>query len=86
MSAWDLERMSAREHECFEAMMDAAFGEDEPDTETVDYWRDEGLKAKTERLFAEPVVIEPPRRRRRRKVETARAVDYVLSPEDEALL
>jgi hypothetical protein len=77
---WDQEAESPRERECFDLMMDAAFGDDEPDTETVDYWRDEGLKARQARLFAEPVVIPPPPRRRR-KVRTVR-----LSPEDEALL
>ena len=46
--------MSAREIECAEEWLAAAL-DDEPDQETVEYWRDEGLKAKTIRLFAEPV-------------------------------
>jgi len=56
--------MSAREIECAEEWLAAAL-DDEPDQETVEYWRDEGLKAKTIRLFAEPVRFDPPKRRKK---------------------
>lgn len=49
MSAWNMAAMSAREQECFIEWRDALLA---GDYNTAAYYRDAGLAAKEERLFA----------------------------------
>jgi len=65
----DTDRMSDRERHCFAKQLEAVFTLDDPDL--GDYWKEQGLLARHERLIAPEVHLDAPRKRKTAKPKCA---------------
>ena len=59
----DTDRMSDRERLCFAKQLEAAFDLD--DADLAEYWKDQGLQARQERLISVEVTIDATPRKRK---------------------